>query len=126
MISHHPSPELLADCTRGALDAGATLVVATHVHGCAVCRKEVGLLESVGGILLDQEAPAALSENALESALARIDQQGSPYSKAPKGGLPRYLERFAISGPLEQQKMGRRLWVTPNIWFASIDMGRMD
>src|SRR5262249_19961536 len=116
----HPSPEILGDCARGALNAGATLVVATHVNACAICQEEVSFLERVGGVLLQDETPVSLSGDAFERALRRIDRQAQVAGKSPEQQLAAYLDRFAIAGPLRSQTIGRRLWVTPNIWFAPV------
>ncbi|HEY0299793.1 MAG TPA: ChrR family anti-sigma-E factor [Rhizomicrobium sp.] len=120
MISHHPSPEVLADCARGALNAGATLVVAAHIDLCAGCREEVGLWEHVGGVVLQDEIPASLSESALQNALNRLDRQTHVAEKFPPRRLPGYLDRFVVPQSLRSQDVGRRLWVTPNIWFAPV------
>jgi putative transcriptional regulator len=120
MISHHPHPDLLADCARGALNSGAALVVATHVHSCAVCREETSFLERVGGALLYDETPVSLSGDAFERALKRLDLPEPAVRTKLDPQLPPYLDRFAIARPLRSQKIGRRLWVTPNIWFASV------
>ena len=118
MIRHHPSPETLADYARGALDAGAMLVIACHIHDCATCRSEAGLWESTGGALLETIEPVALGEGALEKALARLDSVPPAYERR----APRYLHPFNVPAPLARQHIGFRRWVTPNIWFAPIHM----
>lgn len=120
MISHHPTPELLADCARGALDAGATLVVAAHIHACAVCREETALWESVGGALLQEETPALLSDDAFARVVSRLDAPEPVAVRREKKELPGHLDSFSIPKPLRALRFGRRLWVTPNIWFAPI------
>ncbi len=120
MISHHPTSEVLTDRVRGALNAGTTLVVAAHVHGCAVCQEEISFLERVGGALLHDEIPVSMSENSFQSVLKRLDQREQVHGKSVERRIPRYLDRFAIPEPLRSQKIGRRLWVTPNIWFAPV------
>lgn len=118
MISHHPPPDILADSARGALDYGAMLVVAAHVHACAVCRAELALWENIGGALLEDEEPQPMDANAFERAVARI--ASIKPAPARKTSLPKYLEAFSIPAPLRGQSFGRRLWVTPNIWFTSV------
>jgi putative transcriptional regulator len=119
MISHHPPPDVLADSARGVLDYGAMLVVAAHVHACAVCRAEVKLWEGVGGALLEEEAPQPLSDGAFERMSARLNSTVTAPSH--KNALPKYLEAFSIPEPLRTQSFGSRFWVTPNIWFASVE-----
>ncbi len=119
MIRHHPSSEVLAEYARGALDAGAMLVIACHIHDCTACRSEAGLWEGAGGALLDRIEPAALSDGALEKALARLDSLPA----ANQRRAPRYLRAFNVPAPLARQRIGLRRWVTPNIWFAPVFMG---
>jgi putative transcriptional regulator len=120
VIQHHPSVELLSDWARGGLHAGARLAVGCHIYGCAICRRETALWESVGGNLLDVESPAALSEGALARTLARLDRAAPTRASVAPHRAPGYLRRFDPPAPLLAQKIGMRRWVTPNIWFAPI------
>lgn len=121
MISHHPSDELLADYARGSLHAGAAMVVACHVSRCEACRVAVADWESVGGALLAESAPAALSDDAVARALARIkcDVPRRPVEARP----PKFLDRFNVPAPLRGCDIGFRRWLTPGIWFAPIHIG---
>ena len=119
MIQHHPSPEILTEYASGALHAGAMLVVACHLETCAVCRSEVSLWEGVGGALLDESAPEILSHRALESMMARLDA-AEPQSVRPT--MPDFLKDFDLPAPLKGRTVGRRRRVTPNIWFAPVDV----
>lgn len=121
MITHHPSDELLADYARGALYAGAALVVACHIARCAACRVAVADWESVGGALLAQSAPSALSDDAVAHTLARIERDGP--LRPVKARPPKYLERFNVPPPLRGCDIGFRRWLTPGIWFAPIRFG---
>lgn len=119
MIQHHPSPEILAEYAGGALHAGAMLVVACHIETCAVCRSEVSLWEGVGGTLLEEAAPEALSDGALDRMMARLDTAGPVMVQAP---VPDFLKRFDIPAPLKGRRIGRRRRVMPSIWFAPVDV----
>ena len=119
MTQHHPSPEILAQYASGALHAGAMLVVACHIESCAVCCSEVALWEGVAGALLESSAPVALSQGALERMLMRLD---TVEPQAVRHPLPDFLERFDLPAQLTSQKIGRRRRVTPNIWFAPVEM----
>ena len=119
MILHHPAPEILAQYAAGALHAGAALVVACHLEGCAVCRGETDLWEHVGGALLDDIAPTALSQGALDRIMARLDE---PARAAPAPAAPDFLGDFQIPRALKAVRIGRRRRVTPGIWFAPIAM----
>jgi len=119
-MQHHPSVELLSDWARSGLHAGAMLAVGCHVCGCAICRRETALWESVGGNLLDATPSASLSEGALARALDRLDTTVQAPSASAQNRAPGYLQRFNPPAPLLAQKIGMRRWVTPNIWFAPI------
>ena len=119
MSRHHPAPDILAEYARGALHAGAMLVVACHVENCAVCRSEVTLWEGVGGALLEATPGIALSDGALDGMLARLDDV-DPQAENPP--VPDYLKGVALPTPLAARKIGRRRRVTPNIWFAPVEV----
>ena len=53
MILHHPDDDLLLAFAAGNLLNGHSLLVATHVEGCAHCRERMRLLEAVGGAMLE-------------------------------------------------------------------------
>jgi putative transcriptional regulator len=122
MIRHHPSGDLLASYASGGLDAGAALVVGSHVDVCADCCSEVSLLNGLGGLLLAKLEPAALSEGALERALKMLDQDRAPqHAVAPR---PRFLDGFEIPTRLQSHEIGARLWLAPGIWFAPVQAER--
>jgi len=118
MIRHHPSGDLLASYAGGGLNAGAALVVGSHIESCAECRNEISLFNGLGGLLLAGLEPAALSEGALERALKRLGQDRAP--ERPPAPLPQFLNGFAIPKRLQSQKIGARLWLAPGIWFAPV------
>src|SRR5882672_7922817 len=71
-IIHHPSDATLAAFASGSLDEARGIVVAAHLSLCAQCRKVVHAFEQVGGALLDDVAPAAMSDGALQRAMAAL------------------------------------------------------
>ena len=76
MIRHHPDDALMLAYAAGTLGAGHRLLLDVHLEGCAVCRQHLARLNAVGGMLLEELAPAELSPHALERVLARIDNAG--------------------------------------------------
>lgn len=114
-ICHHPDADMLAGYAAGHLAAGAALVIRCHLEGCALCRQETSLWECAGGALLDGIDPAALDDGALARMLARLDDE-----QAPQAPLPAFLSGFDIPSALAGQKIGRRRFITPSIWFAPL------
>ena len=119
MIRHHPAPDILVQYAAGALHAGAALVIACHLEGCAVCRGEAALWENVGGTFLEDVTPTALAQGALERMMAQLDER-VPALAEP--AVPDYLARFALPKALQAKTIGRQRRVTPSIWFAPIAM----
>ena len=72
-IRHHPEDELLLALSAGGLEAGARLVLASHLELCGPCRERARTLDALGGLLLDELAPAPLAADALARTFARID-----------------------------------------------------
>jgi putative transcriptional regulator len=72
-VRHHPDEELLLAYATGRTDAEIALILATHLSFCAQCSASVALAERVGGILLDEIAPASLAPDALKKVLARLE-----------------------------------------------------
>lgn len=65
--------DLLTDYAAGALAEPVALAVATHIALDAPAREAYRRLNSLGGALLDEIAPAELSEESLERALEQLD-----------------------------------------------------
>ena len=81
-IAHHPSDDLLLSYASGSLDEGTALLVATHLALCPACRAEISRLESLGGAILEAAPPVALTADALEATLARLDRKIGTETKA--------------------------------------------
>ncbi|HEY2257056.1 MAG TPA: transcriptional regulator, partial [Variovorax sp.] len=73
MNSHHPDDALLLAQVAGSLAGGHSLLVASHLEGCAHCRDRANLLQAIGGALLEDLPPAVLPAQALAQTLAAID-----------------------------------------------------
>tara|TARA_R110002012_G_scaffold240120_2_gene414244 strand:- start:52 stop:741 length:690 start_codon:yes stop_codon:yes gene_type:complete len=77
-----PGEDLLLDYASGALPEPVSVLVATLLALRPDLRRTVSEMEAVGGYLLEEIAPAALSEDAFEAVLARIDIAGLPVEAA--------------------------------------------
>jgi putative transcriptional regulator len=69
----HPAEEFLLDYAAGTTSQAETLLLATHLAYCNVCRQAVQAARTVGGMLLDTLEPARLPPNMLNRTLAAID-----------------------------------------------------
>ena len=119
MIAHHPDEDLLLSYASGAAGEALGLILATHLSFCPACRARVGELEAVGGALLDTMAPVALTEGAVQAALAKLDGL-KPYPRPPRRAVPRdgtpAVLRDYIGGGLDQvrwRRMGPKLAYAP-------------
>ena len=101
-IIHHPSDATLAAFASGTLDEARGIVVAAHLSLCAQCRGTVQAFEEVGGVLLGDVEPAALSAGALQRAMAALGPLDivAPAIRgaAAAGDLPAPLSHYAV-GP---------------------------
>jgi len=71
---HHPYDDTLARFAAGTLAAGPSLVVSTHVAGCAECRSRVRLFEAVGGAMLEEATASSVRPELFANALKRIEE----------------------------------------------------
>ena len=85
-IRHHPDDAMLLAHASGHLEAGTSLVLASHLELCERCRERQGELDALGGVLLDALEPAALADDAFARTLARIDAGMPP--RAPRTVTP--------------------------------------
>jgi putative transcriptional regulator len=98
-IAHHPDDALVLGYAAGATDEATSLILATHLALCPSCRHAVSRAEAAGGVLLSQGEPSALRENALQSALSRLDEAPAApprARRAPQGAssLPEPLRSY--------------------------------
>jgi putative transcriptional regulator len=88
VIVHHPSDPTVLAYAAGTLPEALAIVVGTHLGLCPVCRRTRDALEAIGGVLLDDLPPAALSDNALDRVLARVDEPVSVLPPVLNPDLP--------------------------------------
>lgn len=108
-VQHHPTSEILAAYTSGALEPGFALVVGAHVEGCAACRGRVGSFEAASGAALQGLPDVDISADALTRTLERLDQRTAASPARDRRPL---LERL----PLKQRR-----FVAPGVWVAAVD-----
>ncbi|MBI1210695.1 MAG: transcriptional regulator [Alphaproteobacteria bacterium] len=121
-IHHHPSEELLMRFASGALEGPFDIAIAAHLDACVLCREEVAMWEGVGGAMLDEIAPAEMTQDAFARTLAALDRTAPAPRRAPNrsSALPASLRRYRV---------GREFPIGPgiykrNIWKAKNGTGR--
>lgn len=118
-VHHHVSEDLLWDYHRGALPAGLRLTVATHLELCPHCRADAAVFDAVGGALLDDIEGVAMSDNALDLALARIERPEEPAKPVAKPQRE-FLAGFDLPDTVNAAHVKARYWAAPGVWMAPI------
>ena len=96
MISHHPSEPTIVRYAAGTLPEALAVVTAAHLGFCTQCRQTVATLEVTGGVLLDELAPVALRDDALERLLLDLDQSLPAESAVLHPELPPPLHKVTM------------------------------
>ncbi len=120
-IEHHPTDEMLAAFTAGTLDHGQHIAVATHLVACRQCRNFVRSMEQVGGAVLTELPPAAMSNRALAEVEARLNESARPsvahmvpvLPETEIPGLPKFVRRY---------RFGTWKWIAPSVYLRSIEL----
>lgn len=98
-ITHHIPEPILAAYAAGALEHPFALVVATHLSLCDDCRASFGAHEAVGGALLEDTAPEALSSDLKPGLMEMLD---TPYEPEPV-----FRRSGVYPGPVMEALKGR-------------------
>lgn len=102
MICHHPDEMYLAGYASGQLGEAESLVIASHAALCPVCRTMVHDFEMLGGCLLEDIAPVAISAVDIDALLR--DVIPDPVTDNPvtpiMDRLPDVMRDLPIPGPL--------------------------
>lgn len=114
MIRHHPNEITLTEFASGSLDEARSLVVATHIEMCPACRRFVSALGSVGGIMLEQSEPVAMSADAMARALAGLD------------AIDLEANQSSAQNALSRYRAGPWRWVGPGIHRRIVDVPSSD
>jgi len=105
-----PSEERLLAYAAGTLSAPESVVVATHLSLRPETRAWTALAEAVGGAVLDDVAPSVLNEDALDTALARLDAPEPPGLASKPGRTDP-----SLPAPLAHFDLGPWRWVGPGV-----------
>lgn len=110
---HHPSEDILASYSSGALEPGFGLVVGAHVEACAKCRGQVARYEAASGGALATLPQTALAPDALNRVMARL-----------AGAEPETASTLVPRPLLQRLPLHARKWVAPGVWVAAVDTPR--
>jgi putative transcriptional regulator len=122
MPRHHLDSATLVSHAAGALSPAMAAVAATHLDVCAHCRRLLMQAEHVGGALLLQQQPAAVSPREAqlrEEIMARL-LQPLPARRSEPAPLPAHPSTEALPRPLQPYfgqtwKALRWRWVAPGM-----------
>ncbi|WP_298357310.1 ChrR family anti-sigma-E factor [Rhodoblastus sp.] len=116
----HASDETLQRYACGNLKPGLALVMRVHLAGCLSCRANLRRFEAVGGALLDNLPPAAISPALLEKIFARIDAGDTPREARPTPVLT--ADGFALPAAMAGCKIGPWRFVHPKLRWARVEV----
>jgi putative transcriptional regulator len=119
-----PDDETLLHHAAGRLDAGFALVLDTHLALNSTSREIFTQFEEIGGLLLDECAPAPVEPSALNVVLAALDK---PAREDPR--VSREAQSFTdmpsgltLPPPLVGRRMGPWRWIAPGVRSRRIDV----
>jgi len=108
-INHHLTDALLMAYAAGTLPEAFSLVVATHISMCDDCRARMFEFDTIGGAVLNNEAPANVSDESFSATLELIaSDQTAPHEMVAKrpartGLFPSPLQDY-VGGDLDAVK----------------------
>lgn len=115
---HIPSDDRLLAYTAGTLSAPEAVVVATHLALRPESARVVRGLTEIAGEVLDDLEPVALSDDALEAALARVETDGGEVAPPPLNDMPELPE------PLRRYALGPWRWLGPGVRMRDVHAPR--
>lgn len=108
----HPSEERLLAFEAGTLSAPEAVVVATHLAMRPQTRVWTHLAQAVGGAVLDDLAPSALEDGALDAVLARLCNPEPATSVAAAAPV---VADQSLPTPLRGFELGPWRWAGPGV-----------
>jgi putative transcriptional regulator len=95
---HHFPDEVLMEYVAGTSIEAVSLAIACHASLCPSCRRRIRWLEHLAGALVDSARPVALRHDALERALAQLDE--SQHARTPAAPRPASVALSFLPQPL--------------------------
>ncbi|MFY9658392.1 MAG: ChrR family anti-sigma-E factor [Methylocystis sp.] len=122
-----PDDETLLRHAAGRLDAGLSLVVDTHLALCPETGRIFAQFEAIGGLLLEESAPAPVESSALNAALAALAAPDSAVKASRQvsqeaSHAPDLPADLMLPRPLLGRKMGAWRWIAPGVRSRRIEI----
>jgi putative transcriptional regulator len=92
---HHPDEGLLYAYATGRVDLAVAYAVIAHLQFCPSCRSFVAALETIGGGVLADAEPQAVSMACLDRVMAALERVDTP---EPFSAPLRFLNHSAVLG----------------------------
>jgi putative transcriptional regulator len=121
-IQHHPDDDLLLALAAGSLARGPSVVVSSHLEQCAHCRAQLGMLEALGGTLLEELPPTLLATDALSRAMATIDGIAQPAAARVPAPHPELPAGMTWPQALEGCPATRWRWLGPGMRWSRVTL----
>ena len=99
--THHIGEELLLEYAAGATTEAMSLLIASHLALCPMCRGQLAELELLGGAMLDALPGEEADDGGLEAMLARLDDEDmGPVRPAAPAADPPATDGILLPQPL--------------------------
>ncbi len=120
----HSFDDILLRHAAGALDAGFSLLVETHLEMSPAAREVHAQFEALGGVLLEEIAPAEVDAAALSKALIALDAEEAPVRREAtrSPARPAMPRGFTLPAVLARQQIGPWRWIAPGVRSAHIGL----
>ena len=125
-ISGHPLEDQLKAFAVGTLSRGWHVAVATHVHSCPRCRLQVQMTEVIGGIMLENLPPAAMSDDAWCAVEARVGRVPGAAAGAASSVSERLADIPGLPAFVRRYPAGDWRWVAPSIRLLPLSVADTD
>ena len=106
-ITHHLDETTIIALAAGTLGEAHGFAAATHVAYCPLCRAALRDAETIGGQIMQDDEPRAVTDTCRAATLASLDAiAAAPAKKSsgPRGEVPAVLCNLLDNAPLDSLK----------------------